>query len=412
MVREGGDFDDSANSVAVDPDGSAVYATGSSRSKKFGGRVNRGATDLVLMKLSPEGRRAWVRSSGGPALDAGEGVAVDAEHSVWITGETGRAAANQDGAQVPALGDLLVQRYSPGGKLRWQRKERREGFNRGADIAVVESDRAIVTGDAGYYPFQPGNPQIVMVKYQSDGVVHLRRQFGGEASDWAGGVAVDGLSAYVVGTADEPFDGAAGHGQADIAVIQTPNGPLPTRVRTHLTGTRTGVARVDSVLDGIQARDAGGLAGMIAYEMVPCDNHPEPGIIDPPRCPKGVPDGTPVEVVKMACETWRYVRPDAVAAYFRAVFRDLRGLFGVEFVQAADGLNILRPRGHGIVLAVEEDLKFPRYEYGGVPDAPDADGVVIGIDESGITGIIFGCGDPPAIWKAAEWILPPAGLPE
>ena len=49
--------------------------------------ASQGATDVVLAKLTRDGRLAWARSAGGPDYDYGRGVAPLPDGSVLVTGE-------------------------------------------------------------------------------------------------------------------------------------------------------------------------------------------------------------------------------------------------------------------------------------------------------------------------------------
>ncbi len=410
-TRRGGSLPDVGHGIAVDAAGDAVYVAGSSASERFGGRENRGETDLVLLKLDSDGQRKWVRSDGGTQIDRGQGVAVADDGSVYVTGEADVPVCC---GQPASFGDLLVEKYTTDGRFEWGRRERRDGFDRGTGIAVDDDGRVLVAGESGGQPFATGDSQIVMLQYQPDGVKRLRRQFGGNGYDTAGGLAV-GDAVYIAGTAGKPFGGDAGYGESDVALIATANGPLPKHVRTHPAGTRTGVEDVDVVLDAIEAGDVDALVSMAAYEMVPCDNHPGPGIILPPRCPPGVPDGTPVQALKVASSTWRWVSPEALPVYLRLGLRSMHGLFGVEEAKVGDNLKILPDNGYGIILAVEENLEVPGFGgYEAALDAPDADGLLIGLGADGITGLSFGCGQAPGLmfWKDASWLVAPLGHAE
>lgn len=405
----GGGGAESAQGVAVDPNG-AVYATGWSSGPTFDGRAIKGDSDLLLLRLKPDGTTDWLRRYGGDMIDRGEGVTALPDGSAVVTGQLDMiiCCGNPSG-----FGRLVVQRYSPTGKLAWSKYERHEGFNYGVDVSLSPEGWVQVLGATGGVAFQGGDAKIVYLRYQQDGYKQLRREFGGAGFDTPGGLVSDETSVYIVGTVGkEGLPGQPSHGESDIAVFRTPNGPLRQHVRTHPAGTRTGVKAVDDVLDLVEANDVQGIVDAVDWEMVPCDDNPGPGIILPPRCPGDEPDGTLVEVVKVACGTWRYVRPGALGAYVRMALNNDRGTFGVEKTRVPDNLGILPPNGHGILLAVRENLHppgFGPYEY--AKDAADADGFLVGIGEDGITGFWFGCGMPPAtmFWKEASWLLEPVG---
>ena len=408
----GGEGAESAEGVAVDHDG-FVYASGWSSGARFDGRAIKGDSDLLLLRLKPDGKTDWLRRHGGDMIDRGEGVTALPDGSAVVTGQLDMiiCCGNPSG-----FGRLVVQRYSPAAKLQWSKYERHEGFNTGVDVELSPEGWVQVLGATGGVAFEGGDAKIVYLRYQQDGYKQLRREFGGPGFDSPGGLVSDETSVYIVGTVGkEGLVGQPSHGESDIAVFRTPNGPVARHVRTHPAGTRTGVKAVDDVLDLVEANDVQGIVDAVDWEMVPCDDDPGPGIILPPRCPGDEPDGTLVQVVKVACGTWRYVRPGSLGAYVRMALNNDRGMFGVETAKIGDRLNILPAHGYGILLAVRENLHplgFGSYEHW--KDPSDADGFLIGIGSDGITGLEFGCGAAPGtmLWKEASWVLPPVGHQE
>lgn len=79
------------NGVGVDGNGGLVL-TGS-----FGGRAafgtsvlnSRGSTDVFLVRYDAAGNVAWARQAGGNAVDTGLGLRLDAAHNIYVTGFVG-----------------------------------------------------------------------------------------------------------------------------------------------------------------------------------------------------------------------------------------------------------------------------------------------------------------------------------
>ena len=102
--RFGGSYSDEVRSVAVDPTGPFVYATGIFRgSADFDGngvpdaQSNKGSTDVFLVKLNAAtGQTVWFKTLGSANQDEGRDVATDGT-SVYVTG-----SIQGTGSRLPA----------------------------------------------------------------------------------------------------------------------------------------------------------------------------------------------------------------------------------------------------------------------------------------------------------------------
>lgn len=241
-------FDSRATDVAVSPDGSAVYVTGTAF-------VNPNLG--VLLKFNTaDGSLAWQKSWGGSAFP--EGVAVSADgsiyvggsvrlnfdanlrasltkfgpdgailwHRIWNTpespGETSGADVAIDpmgdiylvgGTPIPDPADptfitgfqVALLKIDPSGNLLWQRTvaeeeqlDARGGVSTGPDGSVY------IAG--GRLPDR-GSFDALIIRFAPDGTLEWARAWGGRSHDEANGVAVraDG-TVFVAGTTNSASD--------------------------------------------------------------------------------------------------------------------------------------------------------------------------------------------------------------
>jgi DNA-binding beta-propeller fold protein YncE len=181
-------FSNNARDVAVSPDGSAVYVTGSSF-------INPNVA--VLLKFNPaDGSLVWDRSWGGNANP--EGVAVDDDGSIYVAGSV-RGAVNQQ---------IFITKFAADGSVLWHRvwnTPESRGETQGSDVAIDEAGNVYVSGvTARPDPDLPGEIlgfDIALLKLDAAGNLIWQRTVGaGEQLDSRGGLAIgpDG-TVYVAG---------------------------------------------------------------------------------------------------------------------------------------------------------------------------------------------------------------------
>ncbi|HSH94335.1 MAG TPA: hypothetical protein VK968_09340 [Roseimicrobium sp.] len=82
--------------------------------------TGQGDNDALLTSLSPDGKRLWTRTGGGPKVDYGLGVATDGKGNSFLTGEF-TETADIAGALLTSAGstDIFVGAFDKSGTLRW-----------------------------------------------------------------------------------------------------------------------------------------------------------------------------------------------------------------------------------------------------------------------------------------------------
>jgi hypothetical protein len=212
----GGKGDDTIEAVATDAAGNVVVAGAFSFAIEMadGKLESRGADDIVVAKFGPDGRRAWVQRFGGVDVDVANGVATDAAGNVYLTGEINQSV-EIGGQTLEGLGaaDMLVAKLSPDGKPLWAKRFGARGPDYGRQIRAT-ADGVVVLGemsrtvDFGRGPLEThGNRDVVVVSLDADGATRWATSFGGSNDELAVGLAVDPTGAAIV---TGSFDGDLG----------------------------------------------------------------------------------------------------------------------------------------------------------------------------------------------------------
>jgi hypothetical protein len=187
---------DAASGVATDGKGS-VYIAGSTTGSLGG--ASRGNDDAWLAKYSAAGALRWKRQLGTAALDVADGVAVDGDGNLYISGST----AGSLGGPFQGGFDAWVAKYSAAGALRWKRQLGTSGLDVAWASAAADGDGNVyiagwTDGSLGG-PFQGGDRDAWVAKYSAAGELLWKRQFGTSDLDVALGVATGDGNVYISG---------------------------------------------------------------------------------------------------------------------------------------------------------------------------------------------------------------------
>ena len=268
----GGNGDDQGLGIAVDAAGSA-YVTGYAFSTNFPTTSGAFQTakpgsfqNAFVAKLNPTGSAPLVYSTylGGSSIDIGQGIAVDAAGSAYVTGSTfSTNFPTTPGAfQTASKGGFhaFVTKLHPTGSAPvYSTYLGGSGIDIGQGIAVDAAGGAYVAGftTSANFPTTPGAFQtaygggatdaFVTKLHPTGSALVYSTYLGGNRDDLGEGIAVDAAgNAYVTGfttstnfpTTPGAFQTAYGGGRADaFATKLNPTGSTPLVHSTYLGGS-------------------------------------------------------------------------------------------------------------------------------------------------------------------------------
>ena len=231
-TRQFGTVDsDYAESVAVAADGS-VYVAGQTKGALDG--VNAGLDDAFVRKFDAAGAVVWTRQFGTPGDDRTDSVAVAGDGSVYVAGDT---TGVLDGVNAGDW-DAYVRKFDAAGAVQWTRQFGTAGSDHAFSVAAAADGSVYVAGQTGGVldGVHAGSLDAFVRKYDAAGAVQWTRQFGTVGYDWAEAAAVAGDgSVYVAGTTDGALDGVNAGGFD--AFIRKYAAPLPPTSTTSTTST-------------------------------------------------------------------------------------------------------------------------------------------------------------------------------
>lgn len=202
--------------IAILADGTVLAAGSFEQTVTFGAGeahettlTSAGSYDLFLARYNADGTLAWVKTAGSTDFDYPKAIAVQADDSVWLTGQHGNGCvfgAGEAGETALASGwgtDIFVARYTPDGKLVWARTVYGDQqHDAGEGIAVLADGSSIVTG--WYYraaTFDLGGPaQVTLASPGNSGTDGFVAKYDANgALLWAKQIACAGSSGRSLG---------------------------------------------------------------------------------------------------------------------------------------------------------------------------------------------------------------------
>ena len=214
----GGDEWEYGNYVAVDSEGN-IYIIGETKSSDFPTKnafddtFNGGNSDAFLVKFSKEGELLWSTFLGGSEWEHGNGLVVDKECNVYVTGTT----ASPDFPTKNAFdakyngGDIFITKFSKEGELLWSTYLGGNDYDKGNDITADKEGNVYVTGTTWSSNFPTKNAfdntlngryyDSFITKFSKEGELLWSTYLGGNDSDSGNAIAVDNAgNVYVTGT--------------------------------------------------------------------------------------------------------------------------------------------------------------------------------------------------------------------
>lgn len=215
-VQTGTSSADSVGAVAVDASGN-LYLVGASAGSLDGG-PSAGLFDAVLIMYDRFGTKQWSRQFGSAADETALAVAVDGAGNVYVGGVSD---GHIDGATPNSASGAFVAKFDSAGSRRWIRQISSGQYEVVRSLAVDAAGDVVAagytTGDL-FAPYAGGGADLYVLKLDGDGNLKWGRQFGTSRTDNASGVAVDAQrNVFVVGYT---FGGGANAGSADVLVAK------------------------------------------------------------------------------------------------------------------------------------------------------------------------------------------------
>jgi hypothetical protein len=197
----GGTGFDQSNSIFVDNTGN-IYVTGIFYDSVIFGNItlsSSGINDIFIAKYNSLGVIQWAKKAGGVNPDYGQGITVDVNGNVYVTGYfSGLCTFETTNLNAAGLYDIFLAKYDQTGSLQWVKRAGGSGDDIPNAIVVDGVGNTYITGsfrntatfDATSINSAGGN-DIFLAKYNSSGALVFVQQAGGIGEDIANSVYID-----------------------------------------------------------------------------------------------------------------------------------------------------------------------------------------------------------------------------
>ena len=188
--------------IVVDSSDSNVYLVGFSDSTNS----TSGSNDIFVCKYSASGDLQWQRLLGGSHLDYGRDIGVDSSNNVYISYYTYSIGQGNY--------DIGLAKYNSSGVLQWQRILGGTAFDANGGLAVDSSGNSYVSFETSSEG--QGGSDFGIAKYNSSGTLQWQRIIGGTGGDNTRSAALDSSgNVYALGTTS-----SAGAGSNDMLIVK------------------------------------------------------------------------------------------------------------------------------------------------------------------------------------------------
>jgi hypothetical protein len=163
-----------------------VYITGQTYGSLDG--TTAGGIDAFLTKYDQDGTIQWTKQLGTSAYDVANGVSVDSNNNVYITGYTG---GSLDGSTAGGL-DAFLTKYDQDGTKQWTKQLGTSANDAAYGVSTDSDNNVYITGTTGgsLDGTTFGGSDAFLTKYADDGTKQWTKQLGSSSTDIPKGVAI------------------------------------------------------------------------------------------------------------------------------------------------------------------------------------------------------------------------------
>lgn len=208
----GGVGTDSVYEVAVYETGGNIYVYVAGTTRADLNETNAGLSDIFIAKYTDAGTQIWIHLLGGDNYDFLEGLAVDqSTGAAYITGFT--ASTSFNGIARVGTWDAYIAKYDSDGALAWRSLTGNGGLQvQGFDVSMDSTNANVyalgyTNGSVNGATYN-GDGDIMLLKYNTAGVLQSTNLIGESGGDSGSGMKVDATgNLFITGSSSSHLNG-------------------------------------------------------------------------------------------------------------------------------------------------------------------------------------------------------------
>src|SRR5690606_23750074 len=217
----GGTFTDTPYDVVETPDNAFIIA-GSSDSEDFNISNNKGTYDFWIIKISNTGDLIWEKSFGGEEIDEARAITESGDGNFLLVGDT--RSSDQDVSFNKGAADLWLVKITPEGTILWEKTFGGISFDVGRGVDRTSDNGFLICGSSrsvdGDLDQNHGPVEAWVVTVITDGILQWSHTYGGSDIDFCYHVVeLDNNRAVAVGESNSTgFDILENKGFTDLLI--------------------------------------------------------------------------------------------------------------------------------------------------------------------------------------------------
>jgi hypothetical protein len=223
----GGSGDERGNTIVPTTDGGYVL-TGETRSNDgdFSG-LNKDSSDIFVMKLNSSGEIVWKKTYGGSSDDYGYSITTTTDDGYILTGFTSSNDSDFSGMNKGNT-DIFVMKLNSSGEIEWKKTFGGSGGEIGKSITNTYDGGYVLTGwissnDGDFSGMSKGDYDIFVHKLDSNGDIVWKKTFGGSGGEIGYSIITTSDGGYVITGSTNSNDGdftGMNKGNQDIFIMK------------------------------------------------------------------------------------------------------------------------------------------------------------------------------------------------
>ena len=212
----GAEGNDIGEGVAIDTDGN-IYVTGVTYGK-MANNINAGQSDIFLSKFNANGKLLWTQQWGSKERETANSIFISDAGSIYIAGQTkGQLDTDSSFGEY----DLFLLKCDTAGNKIWLRQWGTKLNEDAYSLCVDQSENILVAGYSTVQAEDKEKSDLLIMKFDSSGTILWTKIWGSKESEWIKAIAIGKQGdLYITGWTKGGLEASKQHDFDDIFLMK------------------------------------------------------------------------------------------------------------------------------------------------------------------------------------------------